>query len=276
MKRGLDALYRGGAALRRLMMITALTAVLAGTAVVARAQSTERIFSDGNAAFFAGDFKRASKQYQLLIDAGVRDPDVYFNAGIAHARLGQLGRAALAFERSAWLAPGDESTEQELAAVYAALGKRRAERAGEAMMRTRPPIAEALVRPLSADSLALLVLVLDVLFFALLLLLPRARRDSHKLAITIAAPLCALLLLVAGAGLAVKIEWLSAGSAGLVLRHDAELREGPDARAQVRARAHEGQSARLQQQDGAFVSVVLDGGQRGWMKRSDLGTLRPD
>ena len=261
--------------MKRCLLSAVLTAVLAGTAVPAFAQSLERIFSDANAAFFAGDFKRASKQYQLLIDSGVQDADVYFNAGIAHARQGQLGRAALALERSAFLEPGDESTEQELAAVYAALGKRRAERAGEALMRTRPPITEALVRPLSADTLAVLVLVLDVLFFGLLLWLPRVRRDSQKLALTIAAPLCALLLLVAGAALAIKIEWLRSGSAGLVLRNDAELREGPDARAQVRARAYEGQSARLQQREGAFVSVVLDGGQRGWMKRSDLGTLAP-
>jgi hypothetical protein len=250
-----------------------LTAVLAGGAL---AQSSERIFTDANAAVFAGDFKRAAKQYQLLIDSGVHDPDVYFNAGVTHARLGQLGRAALAFERSAWLDPGDEVTEQELTAVYAALGKRRAERAGEATMRTRPPLAEALVRPISADTLAVLVLLLDAIFFALLLWLPRAKQDSVKLGLTIAAPLCALLLLLLGAGLAIKTEWLRAGSAALVVRDEAELREGPDARAQVRTRAYEGQGARAEQRDGAFVSVVLDGGQRGWMKRSDLGTIRPD
>jgi hypothetical protein len=266
--------FCGALAVRFLFFL--LTAVLAGTAVPARAQSMERIFTDANAAFFAGDFERASKQYQLLIDSGVRDADVYFNAGIAHARLGELGRAALELERSSWLEPGDEITEQELAATYAALGKRRAERAGEATMRARLPISEALVRPVSADLLAVLVLLLDLAFFGLLLALPRTSRDGVKLGLTIAAPLCALLLVLAGAGLAIKTEWLSAGRAGLVLRDEAELREGPDARAQVRARAYEGQAARLQQDDGGYVSVTLDGGQRGWMKRSDLGTIRPD
>jgi tetratricopeptide (TPR) repeat protein len=264
----------GGAFVVELMVSAVLlTAVPAGTAF---AQSSERIFADANAAVFAGDFERAAKHYQLLIDSGVHDADVYFNAGVVHARRGQLGRAALSFERSAWLEPGDETTEQELTAVYAALGKRRAERAGEATMRTRPPLTEALVRPISADTLAVIVLVLDVLFFALLLWLPRARQDNVKLGLTIAAPLCALLLLLFGAGLAIKTEWLREGSAALVLREEAELREGPDARAQVRTRAYEGQGARVEERAGAFVSVVLDGGQRGWMKRNDLGTIRPD
>lgn len=251
--------------------------LLAGTAVPVFAQSTDRIWSDGNQAVFAGDLASASKKYQLLIDAGVRDADVYFNAGIAHARQGQLGPAALDFERSLWLRPGDSVVEQELAATYAALGKRRAERAGEALMRTRPPLTEALVRPLSADTLGVLVLLFDVAFFAILLLLRRPiARESTKLALTIAAPLVALLLLLSGTALAIKSEWLRTGDAALVLRDQAELREGPDPRAQVRARAYEGQGARVLQREGGYVSVALDGGQSGWMKNADLGTIRAD
>jgi tetratricopeptide (TPR) repeat protein len=259
------------------LILVVCVALLSGTAVPAFAQSTERIWGDANQAVFAGDLASASTKYQLLIDAGVRDADVYFNAGIAHARQGQFGNAALDFERSLWLRPGDATTEQELAAVYSALGKRRAERAGEALMRTRPPLSEALVRPLSADSLAVFVLLLDLAFFAILLVLRRPlARESWKLGLTIAAPLVALLLLLSGTALAIKSEWLRSGDAALVLREQAELREGPDPRAQVRAHAYEGQGARVQLREGGYVSVALDGGQSGWMKSSDLGTIRAD
>ena len=152
----------------------------------ARAQSVERIFASGNEAYFHGDVARAEKQYHLLIDAGVHDPDVYFNLALSEARLGNLGKAVLYFERSLWLRPNDETAEQELAAARSALAGRRAERDGEATMQARPPLIEALVRPFSANTLAGLVLVLDVLLFALLLIRKWSRREPLRFGLAIA------------------------------------------------------------------------------------------
>ena len=169
----------------------------------------------------------------------MQDPDVYVNLALAHARLGHLGKAVLYFERSLWLRPGDAAVEQELAAARTELGKRRAEREGEATMQARPPLAEALVRSFSADLLAWLVLVLDVLFFATLLLRKFSKNEPLRLGLAVAAPLLALLAIGAGAGLAVKTESFREGRAAIVVREGAELREGPDAAAQVRATARE-------------------------------------
>jgi tetratricopeptide (TPR) repeat protein len=242
----------------------------------ARAQSLERIFSTANEAYFHGDFAKAAAQYQRLLDAGVEDPDVCFNLATAHARLGHLGQAVVYFERTLWLRPGDETAEQELATARAMLGRRRAERDGQATVRARPPLSEALVRPIGADLLALLVLALDALFFALLLARAREKREALRLGLAISLPLVGLLLLVSAAGLLVKTEVGKTGPAAIVLREGAELREGPDPHAQVRALGHEGQVARASRHEGSFVRVQLEGGDRGWMKNNDLGTIAPD
>lgn len=251
-------------------------ALAAGDAAPARAQSLERIFSAGNEAYFRGDFTAAVQHYERLVAAGVHDPDVYFNLATARARLGQLGHAVLYFERCLWLRAGDELAEQGLSAARAALGKRRAEREGEATLKTRPPLADALVARVSADTLAWSLLVFNLLFFAALFARSRARRDGVHLGLTIAAPLLALLGLTAAAGLAFKTQAGAEGDAAIVLRDGAELREGPDPHAQVRTRAHEGQDARVLRREGSFARVALSQGAHGWINYKDLQRIRPN
>jgi hypothetical protein len=241
----------------------------------ARAESLERIFANANAAYFRGDLAKAAAQYQRLVDASVQDPDVYFNLGLTRARLGQLGAAVLCFERSLWLRAGDAMVESELSAVRARLGGRRAEREGEATVQARPPMAQALVRPLSADFLAWALLACNALLFVLLLVRPRVRWEAWRLGLAIAIPLVALLLVGSALGLAVKTGVFAEGESAIVLREGAELREGPDGKAQVRAVAHEGDGARSSQREGAFVHVQLAAGARGWIDQRDIGTIRP-
>ncbi len=242
----------------------------------ARAESLESLFSEGNAAYFHGDFATAVKRYEALERAGVRDPDVSFNLATAHARLGHLGYAVLGFERALWLRPGDEGAEEGLLAARAELAKRRADREGEAELQTRPPLTEALARPFSPDALALALLILSALLFACLTGLHLARKPSQRIAVAVAAPLTGLLFLLSAAGLAVKLEVLRDGYAAVVLREGAELREGPDNKAVVRKQAHEGQPARVLRSDGNHSEAQLDTGSRGWMETKDLGRLRMD
>jgi hypothetical protein len=241
----------------------------------AHAESLERIFAIANEAYFKGDLSRAAEQYQRLVDASVHDPDVYFNLGLTRARLGQLGAAVLCFERSLWLRAGDEAVEAELSAVRAKLGGRRAEREGEATVQARPPMAQALVRPLSADFLAWSLIACNVLFFTLALIWPRIRGEAWRLGLAIAIPLIALLLIGSALGLAVKTGAFVDGHGSIVLREGAELREGPDRQAEVRARAHEGDGALGLRREGTFVHVQLAGGRRGWIDQRDIGTIRP-
>lgn len=257
-------------------LCVACAATLAVLATDARAQSLERIFSAGNEAYFRGDFAGAIRHYERLTEAGVHDADVYFNLGTARARLGDLGHAVLYFERCRWLRAGDQACEDGLDAARGELGKQRAERDGQATVQARPPLSEALVAPLSANGLGLTVLVLDVLFFAALLARARVRRDAIRLGLTIALSLIALVLLASGAGLALKARALSSGEPAIVLHEGAELREGPDPKAQVRANAHEGDRAEVLRREGGFARVALSQGPHGWIDKRNIEQIRPD
>lgn len=261
--------------MRTLYRIAALLACLALTGS-ARAESLEQIWTAANEAYFRGDFDAAVKGYERLEQAGVRDADVSFNLATAHARRGELGHAVLDFSRALWLRPGDDGAEEGLSAAQNELAKRRADREGEAELQTRPPLAEALVRPISADGLAIALLLCCVAFFGCLAAWSTVQRSGQKLALGVAAPLCLLALLLLGAGLLVKLDLLREGEPVIVLVEGAPVREGPDDKALIRKKALEGQAGRVLRIEGEHAETVLDTGSRGWMSAKDLGHLRPD
>ena len=94
-------------------------------------------------------------------------------------------------------------------------------------MQTRPPLAQALVRPFSEDLLGWLVLMLDLALFVLLILAPRARVEATRVGLTIAWCVTALLLCTVGTALLVKSEFLLEGRAGVVLRRIPQPRVQP-------------------------------------------------
>ena len=86
--------------MKPIVALAAFTAALLLGSAHVSAQSLDRLFAAGNEAYFRGDYARAAANYERLVEAGVHDPDVYFNLATANARSGRYGRAVLFFERS--------------------------------------------------------------------------------------------------------------------------------------------------------------------------------
>lgn len=237
------------------------------------AQSLPQLFSEGNAAFFRGDHETAIARYEALVDAGVDDPDVYYNLGTAYARVGRCGFAIVALQRSLRLSAGDDAAEANLRACQTLLGKRRAQRDGEATVQTRPPWTDAVLSGVSESVLASLVWGFNFVLFVALLIRRWVRHETVRLSLAVSGWLLGLALTLAIGAFAIKVEWFRDGQGAIVLREGAALREGPDPRAKARAEAYEGEPARLLQQEGEFVRVRLTRGAEGWMDRADVGAL---
>ena len=249
-------------------------ATLLSTAA-ASAQHVEQIFSTANTHFFEGRHAEAIAGYGALVEAGIDDGDVYYNLGSAHARLGQLGYAVLYFERAMVASGGDPDTREALRVVRELLGKRAAQRDGEAMVQTRPPLIEALLEPLSERTLAWALVASLWLLFGLLMLrridlLPRAR-----LGLGAGASLCSLLVMAAAGALAVRTGVLTDGARAVVVEVGRGLQEGPDPRAKTRARLSEGGLARLVEQEGQWVRIRTDQGLDGWTRADTIGLIDP-
>jgi tetratricopeptide (TPR) repeat protein len=240
---------------------------------LASAESLDEIFRAANESFAHGQYTAASERYQRVIEAGVRDADVYMNLGLAYARAGQLGYAVLAFEQSLHYRPGDSDATNALAQARAAIGKRSAERQGEALVETRPPLADAIVRPFSEDALAVWLLICDVLLFLSLIFRRRALRETTRTGLAVTAALSGLALICVLSGLLVKRGAFREGEPAIVLRDGAELREAPDPRATTRAHASEGGSARVLARDQGYARVRTSSGAVGWMSDADVALI---
>ena len=69
-----------------------------------------------------GRFLEAAQLYQQVVDGGVVDSGLFYNAGTAYYRAGEVGWAMLHLERAARLAPRDAAIAANLALVRQQVG----------------------------------------------------------------------------------------------------------------------------------------------------------
>jgi len=95
--------------LRLIFFITAmlLTAAAAVTADDASISDAERLFSEGNSLYEAGEYGKAVEKYSLILKEGLASGELFYNLGNAYLKTGDLGRAALNYERAGIYMPGD-------------------------------------------------------------------------------------------------------------------------------------------------------------------------
>lgn len=252
-----------------LLGVACLTTSLAFSSV-GEAETQAEIFARANRAYYASDFRAALSAYGELVATGVDDPDVAYDVALTHARLGHLGEAVRWYEHSLRLRPGDEGAERGLTTAQAALGARRAQREGEAVVQTRPPLGEALVRSFSERFLAWTFLVLEALLFSALAALLFVRAGATRIGLAVASTLLALVTVAAGLGLGQRIGLFDEGRPAIIVR-DAPLREGPDPRAPEHGTAREGQRARVVGKSGGYTHVIFPGHREGWAEERSVG-----
>jgi tetratricopeptide (TPR) repeat protein len=78
------------------------------------AQSPDRLFEEGNAAYQKGDLGKATELYESILHNGYVSSDLYYNLGNAYYRQGNLPRAILNYERAFRLTPGDDDLRHNL------------------------------------------------------------------------------------------------------------------------------------------------------------------
>jgi tetratricopeptide (TPR) repeat protein len=236
--------------------------------------SLKEIFESANIAASRGDYASAISSYQMLDEAGVRDPDVYFNLATSFARSGDFPRAILNYERALRLRPSDPNVRQNLRTAEKALEEQRAEAEGEAMIQRSSSISEAVYRTFTEDALAYGLLVANSLFFVCLAWVSFRRRGGVWLYVISISSGVALAFFALGIG--VKAGLLREGPRAVVLDDRVVLREAPDPRAQARGEARGGDRGEVIDRDGDFVRFRVADGLEGWAQKLEVGLIDPE
>lgn len=78
------------------------------TATVARSQTPESLFRQGNTLYQQGRFAEARSAYEQILKSGFVSGEVLFNLGNAYYKTGDIAKAILYYERARRLMPGDD------------------------------------------------------------------------------------------------------------------------------------------------------------------------
>jgi tetratricopeptide (TPR) repeat protein len=232
------------------------------------------IFEAANVAASRGDHIGAISNYRKLTDAGIHDPDVYFNLATSFAQSGDYARAILNYERALTLRPNDSKASEDLRDAEKALEEQRAEAEGEAMIQRSSSIGDAVYGGLSEDALAIALLVANLLFFlGLAWASVGLRRRGWFYAMLLSS---GVVLLFCAVGLGAKAGLLRDGPRAVALDDRVVLREGPDPRAQVRGEARSGDRGEIVDRDRDFVKLRVVSGLEGWTPSSGVGLIDED
>lgn len=232
------------------------------------------VFEAANVAATRGDYANAIASYRKLTEAGVRDPDVYFNLGTSFAQSGDYPRAILSYERALTLRPNDGKASRNLRDAEKALEESRAEAEGEATIRRDGSISDAIYASLTQNVLALGLLLANSLFF-LALGWAFVSRRRHRWLYPLLLGSGGLLLFCA-LGLAAKAGLFRDGPRAVVLDDRIVLREGPDPQARARGEARGGDRAQVIASDLDFLKLRVVDGLEGWAPASGVGLIDLD
>jgi tetratricopeptide (TPR) repeat protein len=237
---------------------------LSGATVVTPENDWEEAFFKANQAYKEGKFQEAVKGYRKLLEAGHKDGDLYYNLGNAHLRLGELGRAILAYERARILMPRDADL---LFNLRYALDQRQ-----DAVQEDKSMLATAFfwLDTVNMRELFWTFAALNVIFWMIVLLRLFNRSDLAYYFLLIVAIMWAI------GGISFGLKWYQAGTddRAIVLPKEVSVLAGPDDRETVLFKLHSGTVVHQERSEDGWALVRLTGDRRGWTKDRNVGRVR--
>ena len=260
------ALFRSGG--RRLVLWAAVL-LLSLFHLAVGAQSVEKIFEDGNAFYERGEYEKAARKYEKLLDYGIESPLVYYNLGNTAFKRNELGLAILYYEKGMKRDPKDKDLRENL--LFArSLTKDKIEEEGAAF----PARAAMFV----ADSLSFggwmaVVLVFYLAAAATVFIYITSRRYLLKRLCVYLGSLFLFLFLLSASAAAFHHHRLNVEEKAVVLADELDVKSSPAQDSKILFSVHEGLKVEVGEKAGEWLHIVLPNGLHGWVKREAVGII---
>jgi tetratricopeptide (TPR) repeat protein len=266
-KRGLEALQRipangentGKKILQSVGVIVALLASVTGV----QAQTNPDRFLQGNKLYEQGKYAQAAAIYEELLRTGEVSPALYFNAGNAWFKAGELGRAIYDYRRAERLAPRDPDIRANLGIARAQAGTSDAALPGSRWTRWVGRITLNEWACAASGALALFFIVL-----AARQLSPAFGKSSGSLAWLLGAASVWLLMCL---GLSINQQLLERTS--IIIVPEAVVRWGPDEESKSAFTAHDGMEMVVLGRDGDWLQVSDAARHIGWLQQKNVAQM---
>jgi tetratricopeptide (TPR) repeat protein len=243
--------------------------VWSAASTLLHAQSPESLFERANAAYQSGDFAGAEKLYRQVLDAGINNGVVWYNAGNAYFKQKKLGSAIYCWEKAKRRLPLDPDIRANLELANL-LVVDRIEVAPEPLFVRWLNRGIHLLTPEQESWAFLLLFTAGGIFAAIAI---QARRPATALRALIAAGLTAALALCFAGSFGWKAYESDFLRRGVVVAEKADIRSGPGTDNITVVTIHEGMQLRVLGQTQDWLQVSLPNGWAGWLPSETVWIL---
>jgi len=233
------------------------------TAVSTRADTVSDAFTQANKSYEEGHFAQAAAAYNNLLDHGSISPAIYFNAGNAWFKAGQIGRAIYCYRRAEELSPRDPDIAANLRIVRAQAGTNPASLPGNRWTRWIGGLTLNEWTICASGSVGLFFL-----FLAARQISPAFNRSAGGITLTLAMM---SLWLMACLGMSINQQLVEKSS--IVIVPEAVVRRGPMDESQSAFTAHDGTELSIVGSDGDWLQVSGASRQIGWLPKKDVALI---
>lgn len=256
--------------MKHLLRVCLLVLVLAPLpAHAAESASAASLYNRGNAAYRDGLYEQAVEYYQSALQQDAEDARLEYNLACAWAKLDQIGKARLHFERARLLAPADEDVRRNLEILRARIP-------GEPE-RLNAGVLEGIItwyESVSVGALAWTALALWWFFWALWIAqlwwrtLPRS--EWARL-----GRFAALVFLAGALAIAYAKQQQLSQPKAVVMTDGAQVHAGPTEEEPEVLRLSAGRVVERGRSRGTWVEVSLPGEFEGWLPESAVAEIVP-
>lgn len=227
-------------------------------------------FGAANRSYVEGRFDEAIERYEALVSAGVVHEDLYYNLGNAYFRAGRIGPAIFNYERALRIDPAMEDARFNIDVAREVVAERVVDRLKGA---ENDPWWVRLATFFSVSQLTVGLLVLDVLFFALLIAVRFLATGFARTALIATASFALVALVCNFLLLRGHIHVVEEVHQGVVVADQVVIREGSDPRSAEKGKLHPGVRVSLRGRDAGWLRIRLANGMEGWVPESSIGRL---
>lgn len=224
-------------------------------------------YNEAGSLYRAGKFQDALERYEQLIQSGIRNPDLYYNASNAAYRLNRFGKAVLYLERARKLAPSDRDVLTNLAFINSRKqDKESVERnAVTAFLAGRYDAINVNSAALwSGAAFALMLLFgAGIIFFA------RWKRTAFL----VLAAGCGFAFILSTGILIQKTHRNATVEEAVIMDAEVNAYSGPGTENTHIFTLHEGTTVQLERSQDAWALIRLKSGIGGWVTAGSLGSI---
>lgn len=232
-------------------------------------QSVVESVRQAEGAYEAARYDEALDLYRRVLASGWTSAALYYNLGCASFKAGRIGWAVAYLEEARQLSPRDPSIRRNLAIALSRGRDRLPEEGPSWLLDLMAGLLDSYA-PSDVVRGLLALLWIGALGLAATWLRPGGVRRWARGVLL----LVAVLIVLGGAGLALKAYQIASAPSGVVVAREAHVLSGPREGETVQFVLHEGTLLHLGRAAGAWREVWLSDEMRGWLSEEAVATLR--